>query len=220
VSAATGNRITPPERGQRLPAGQRRALIERAAVEVFAAQGFAGASLEEIAARAGVTKPLLYRHFASKLELYARLLESETNDLLAAVGAAATAHSDSQARLGSGIEAFFAHVEQRPFARRLLFRDPEAHGEAAAAHDRVQDRMTQTLASVLGSNPRLLARDPQRELTIELFAQLLKTALNGVAAWWLAHPDTPRQTIVERTLQLLAPGLRELEEPVPGNEDA
>jgi len=198
-----------------LPAAQRRALIEQVAIEVFAAEGFGGASLEEIAHRAAVTKPLLYRHFASKAALYVGLLEREMRDLLADVGAAVEDESEPEARLRAGVKAFFARVEQRPFARRLLFRDPEARGAAAAAHDRVQAEMTAALAALLGSNPRLLARDPERELTIELFAATLKTALNGVAAWWFAHPETARETIVARTMQLLGPGLRELEAPLP-----
>jgi AcrR family transcriptional regulator len=216
VDAATGNRLSPPPAGQRLPAGQRRALIEQAAVEVFASQGFGGTSLDEVARRAGVTKPLLYRHFTSKAELYVRLLEREMEDLLGRMATAVEAADDPEAQLQTGIAAFFSHVEERPFARRLLFRDPEARGEAAAAHDRVQSTMSRALADLLDANPRLLASDAQRELTIELFAQVLKTALNGLAAWWLAHPETLRETIVERAMQLLGPGLRELEEPLPG----
>lgn len=209
-------RATEPH--QRLPASQRRALIVEAALCVFGEHGYRGASLDEIARRAGVTKPLLYRHFSSKADLYVGLLGEEMDDMLAVVADAVADADEPEARLEAGVEAFFAYVEGRPFARRLLFRDPETHADAAAAHDRVQEAMTAALASLLAANPRLLASDPQRDLTIELFAQVLKTALNGVAAWWLAHPATPRATIVARTMQLLAPGLRELEEPVLGGE--
>lgn len=214
VDAATGNRIQPARR-QRLPASERRTVISRAAVEVFAERGFEAASLDEIARRAGVTKPLLYRHFASKTELYIRLLEDETDDLLRGVAAAVAAETDPLARLRAGIDAFFDHVERRPLARRLLFRDPDARPELAAAHERVQSEMTAALAGLLDSNPRLLASDPERELTIELFAHVLKTALNGIAAWWLEHPGTERRTVVERTMQLLAPGLDALQEAPP-----
>ena len=210
--AARSTSAAPPERPQRLPASQRRALIVQSALEVFAERGFAGASLDDIAHRAGVTKALLYRHFSSKSEIYVRLLERELDDLLAAVAAALDERADPADRLRAGIEAFFAHVEERPFARRLLFRDPEADVAAGAAQERAQAALSKTLASLLSSNQRLLAGDPQRELTIELFAQVLKTGLNAAAAWWLAHPGTDRETIVERTMQLLAPGLRELEE--------
>jgi AcrR family transcriptional regulator len=205
---------SPPGPQQRLPASQRRVLLVEAALEVFAEHGFGGASLDQIARRAGVTKPLLYRHFASKSEIYVRLLESEKEALLDAVAAAVEPVGEPEPRLRAGIEAFFDHVEQRPFARRLLFRDPEADDAAAAAHDEAHRAMTRALAALLASNPRLLASDPQRALTLELFAQVLKTALNAAAAWWLAHPETGRETIVERTMQLLGPGLRELEDPV------
>ena len=60
---------------RRLSAAARRELIERAATEVFAERGYAGASIDEIARRSGVTPPVVYDHFASKLALFTRLLE-------------------------------------------------------------------------------------------------------------------------------------------------
>ncbi|HEX5145426.1 MAG TPA: helix-turn-helix domain-containing protein, partial [Conexibacter sp.] len=68
---------------RRLPAAQRRELIERAATEVFAAHGYAGASIDAIARRSGVTPPVVYDHFASKLALFTRLLERTRDELLA-----------------------------------------------------------------------------------------------------------------------------------------
>ena len=72
---------TPPRR--RLPAAERRELIEQAATRVFAEHGYAGASIDEIARRSGVSPPVVYDHFASKLALFTRLLERTRDELLA-----------------------------------------------------------------------------------------------------------------------------------------
>jgi AcrR family transcriptional regulator len=72
---------TPPRR--RLSAAARRELIEQAATRVFAEHGYAGASIDEIARRSGVTPPVVYDHFASKLTLFTRLLERTRDELLA-----------------------------------------------------------------------------------------------------------------------------------------
>ena len=57
-------------------------MIERCATEVFAERGYRGASMSEIARRAGVTVPVLYDHFDSKIDLHRRLLERTRNELL------------------------------------------------------------------------------------------------------------------------------------------
>ena len=65
-----------------MPAAQRRELIEQAATSVFAERGYLGASIDEISRRAGVSAPVIYDHFESKLDLYRRLLERTRNELL------------------------------------------------------------------------------------------------------------------------------------------
>ncbi|HZV72966.1 MAG TPA: helix-turn-helix domain-containing protein [Conexibacter sp.] len=72
-----------PTPRRRLSAAARRELIERAATEVFAVRGYAGASIDEIARRSDVTPPVVYDHFASKLDLFTRLLERTRDELLA-----------------------------------------------------------------------------------------------------------------------------------------
>ena len=80
VRAATSRGEATPRR--RLSAAARREVIERAATEVFAEHGYAGASIDEIARRSGVTPPVVYDHFASKLDLFTRLLERTRDELL------------------------------------------------------------------------------------------------------------------------------------------
>jgi AcrR family transcriptional regulator len=70
--AANGDRVP---RGSRLPRKARRAQLLESALEVFVAQGYHAAAMDDIAERAGVSKPVLYQHFPGKLELYLALLD-------------------------------------------------------------------------------------------------------------------------------------------------
>ncbi len=194
-------------------AAQRRALLLDAAVAVFAERGYSGATLADVAARAGVTKPIVYRHFASKDALYVLLLEEHAAELVATVSRAVAGAAGGPAeQVRAGVAAFLAAVERRPFTRRLLFRDPEAGPEVVAAHARVHAEATAALAAALASDEALLRGDPGRGEALEMLAHVLQTSLNGVAAWWFAHPEVPREDVVERAMQLLWPGLRELRE--------
>ena len=69
-------------RTSRLPRGARRLQLLRAAQEVFVAQGFHAAAMDDIADRAGVSKPVLYQHFPGKRELYLALLEQQVGELV------------------------------------------------------------------------------------------------------------------------------------------
>ena len=167
--------------------------------------------MADIARRAGVTKPVLYDHFASKNALHAHLLRTHTDELIrrvaaAAASAAGTPGGDPRLQMYALVDAFFAFVEERPFARRILFDDPEAGPEPAAAHQRGQAAATKRIAVVLG-DAGVLAGAPRRAERLEMTAQALKAALNGLADWWLDHPDVPRERIVTHATQLLGNGL-------------
>lgn len=196
---------------RRMRPDERRRVVLRAAAEAFAEHGAAGATLDDVAHRAGVTKTLLYRHARSKDDLYAAALEAQADELAVAVGVALPAGDRLDAAGARAVlDAFLAFVETRPFARQLLFRDPEAGAATTAVHERVQARLTGALARALLADPTLLAGDPAREQALELAAQLLKTGLNGVAAWWWAHQDMSREAVADRALALLWPGIEAL----------
>ena len=199
-----------PRAARRIPAPERRELLLNAAAEEFAEGGYAGARLADVAARAGVTKSLVYRHFDSKAELYVGLLESRAAEVIAAVSAAVREEGSTEERFRAGVEAFFAALDRQPFSRRLLFRDPEADPDVAAAYDRVHAAAADALARALAADESLLQGDPDRGQALELLAYVLKTSLNGLAGWWFANPDVPRETLVERAMQLMWPGVEQL----------
>ncbi len=114
----------------RLPAEQRRRQLLDVACDVFAASGFYGTSMDDIATAAGVTKPVLYQHFPSKRALYTELLEDVGARLLGDMTAAARRATTGRQRVEEGFGAYFRFVTHNRAAFRLLFgasarNDPE-----------------------------------------------------------------------------------------------
>jgi AcrR family transcriptional regulator len=129
---------------QRLPATARREQILEVALDVFATAGFHGASMNDVAEAAGVTKPVLYQHFDSKRELYRALLDEVGDRLLDAIAKATAEAIDGKSTTELGFRAYFRWVAEDHAGFQLLFgpgtaRDDEfagviqrIHAEAAA----------------------------------------------------------------------------------------
>ena len=196
---------------RRLTAEQRRERIHVAASELFAARGYAATSIDQIAAAAGVTAPVIYDHAGSKRELYMDLLRAHAARLVEATTRVDLGASMEQA-LRSNTAAFFAFVEDHPAAWRMLFGDPAPDPEIAALQRQIQAAATTRLAEVLvGHAERLrLGVDLPRAQVDEMVAELGKSALNGLAAWWWEHRDVPRDALVAVALDVLWTGLERL----------
>jgi AcrR family transcriptional regulator len=91
----------------RLPRSARRSQLLGAAQEVFVAQGYHAAAMDDIAERAGVSKPVLYQHFPGKFELYLALLDQHADAMVGAVREALASTSDNKARVAATIAAYF-----------------------------------------------------------------------------------------------------------------
>lgn len=194
---------------RRYPAQVRRARILEGALQVFAKRGYAGASMAAIADACGITPAVIYDHFRSKAELHVTLLEAQAAELLATVGTAVDqAPPELRERMRAGVDAFFGFVEQRGFAWWLLFRDPPADPAIAGVYSRIQTEATAGIAAFLreAAPPDLLAQ-PDADRDLAMFAQLLRTAQNGLAAWWYDHPDTAREVLVDRVMEFCWLGL-------------
>ncbi|MGH2974142.1 MAG: TetR/AcrR family transcriptional regulator [Solirubrobacterales bacterium] len=201
--------IAAERRRRRLLPAERRQLILGGAMEVFAKQGYDGASMVQIADAGGVSPAVIYDHFSSKAKLAIELLELQTADLLRFVGGALDrAPGGTHAQMRAGVDAFFSYVEEHPFAWRMLFRDPPSDPEVAAAYRRLDGQATAAIAVFLESgDDGALATYPNPEQTAEIFAQALKAAQNGLASWWYEHPEVSREVIVERLLEFAWGGL-------------
>jgi AcrR family transcriptional regulator len=194
-------------RGQprrRLSAAQRRGRILAAARRVFAASGYDGASMSEVAAAAGITKPVLYDHFISKTELYGALLGSIRDDLLARGAQIASQPLTPEKRFRAGVEQFMRFTSEQPEAARLLLVPPAADPEALAIHREVQEGATVRIANLLGSIWR-----PPAGLSLLASAQYLKAGMHGLALWAMSHPELTVEDLVELVTRIAWHGLKE-----------
>src|SRR5712692_7016207 len=126
-------------RSNRLPRHERRRQLLDAALEVFVSQGYHAAAMDEIAERAGVSKPVLYQHFPGKLELYLALLDESVEALTDTVRAALASTTDNKQRVSATFTAFFDFVGSTGQAFRLVF-ESDLRNERA-----VRERLDSTM---------------------------------------------------------------------------
>lgn len=181
-------------------------------MEVFAERGYQEASMVEIARAAGITPAVIYDHFASKAELQITLLERQTEELLVFVGTAVAGEFENTGeRIRVGVDAFFTFVEENPYAWRMLFRDPPTDPAILSTYRRIHQQATDGIALFLkASAPPDLLDDPQADRDLEMFAEMLKMAQNGLAVWWYDHRDVPRRELVDRVLEFCWLGLEQI----------
>ena len=109
------------DKSARLPRDERRAQLLVAALEVFTVAGYHSAAMDEIADRANVSKPVLYQHFPSKLDLYLAVLDMHIDSLVFAIQKAIAANRENSARVAATVEAYFGFIDSEGEAFRLLF---------------------------------------------------------------------------------------------------
>jgi AcrR family transcriptional regulator len=135
----------------RLPAPARRRQLLEVARELFAARGFHATAMDDVAEAAGVTKPVLYQHFASKRALYVELLEDVGARLLEALAAATGGVGSRREQVEHGFAAYFRFVAANRAAFRLLFgasvrNDAEFSAVAQAVIEQIADAVTGLIA--------------------------------------------------------------------------
>jgi AcrR family transcriptional regulator len=203
--------VSTPTR-RRLTAEERRTGILDAALSAFSAKGYHATSLDDVAGEAGVSKALIYEHFSSKQELYADLIARNARELTQRVaGSLAGVEVESTAeRLATGLEAFFAFVEERRDAWRILFREA-SDPEASAVLDRMVEQVTAEVTVLIAQDPgaRRLTRVEDAH-SLRLLAEMLVGGAQSMANWWTEHPDVPRAHLVEIAMDFAWLGLERL----------
>jgi AcrR family transcriptional regulator len=164
----------------RLPKAARRRQLLSAAQQVFVAQGYHAAAMDEIAERAGVSKPVLYQHFPGKLELYLALLDDNVARLERGVRAALASTTDNRERVTAAIAAYVDFVDDEGGAFRLVFESDLSRDPAVAERvDRSLQSMVEEVAGVIAEDTGLSGAE----------AELLACGLTGLAQvsarWWL-----------------------------------
>ena len=159
-------------RGGRLPRDARRAQLLGAAQEVFVAQGFHAAAMDDIADRAGVSKPVLYQHFPGKLDLYLALLDSACDTVIDRCRTALASTQDNKLRVEATMAAFYDYVAGESGAFRLVFESDLTNEPAVRVHvERVTHECAEMIAEVIAEDTGL---PPEA-------ARLLAASLVGMA---------------------------------------
>ena len=137
-------------RGARLPRNERRAQLLDSALEVFVAQGFHAAAMDDIAERAGVSKPVLYQHFPGKLDLYLALLDASCDAIIDSCRTALDSTNDNKQRVTAAMQAFYDYMASHDGAFRLVFESDLTNEPAVrAAVDRVTSECAAMIAHVI-----------------------------------------------------------------------
>ena len=178
-------------RGLRLPRDARRTQLLESALEVFSVQGYHSAAMDEIADRAGVSKPVLYQHFPGKLDLYLALLDQSCDKIIDSAQKALDSTDDNKQRVAATMSAFYDYVSSAEGAFRLVFESDLTN--EPAVRERV-DRVTNECAALITHVIRDDTALPEEQ------ARLLAVSLVGMAQvsarYWLADTDgsTPADT--------------------------
>jgi AcrR family transcriptional regulator len=200
VSSASERQIK-----RRMPAPARRERIVAAALEEFAAGGYAGTSMGAIADRAGITRAVLYDHFTSKQALYLGLLEERNTAFLSHVGARITGSGDARERMRETIDTVFAFAESEPSSWRLLFGgDVSGEGKPARARRQVHVQLVGAVAALLAEDAETAGIDPA---SLEPIVEMLIAALRGAVEWRAQNPSVAREHLVDSAMELLWRGL-------------
>ncbi|MFJ9411791.1 TetR/AcrR family transcriptional regulator [Streptomyces sp. NPDC101393] len=186
-----------------------RTRIEDVAARLFAERGFAGTTIGEIAAEAGLSKPMLYRHFDSKQELHLALLERHRDELAAApIRELLDGEGELDVRLQAMFDAWFGHVQSHPYTWRMMFRDTTGDAEVQAFHRELQRRQRETDVALLRE---FVPGIPEDEL--EPLGEAIRSSLYGLALWWLDRPERPRAPLVAAMVRLTRGLIRTVEGP-------
>jgi AcrR family transcriptional regulator len=138
-----------------MPRQERRQQLFKAALEIFTARGYHAAAMDEIAERAGVSKPVLYQHFPGKLELYLALLDESIDTLVKTVGTALRSTSDNRDRVTATFSAYFDYVASQGEMFRLVFEsdlsnEPAVRERLDAADRKCADMISQVIKEDAG----------------------------------------------------------------------
>lgn len=176
-------------------------------MDVFSRRNFDGASIDEIAAAAGVTKPVLYDHFRSKEDLYIQVSKEIRGRLLSAGQQTIFPVQGLRARIRAAVDAFFAFAERNPAAIRILLSPPRSHQRLYRAVQVIQDEATASIREMMlaAGLPRPSQEVASQQLTVQV--EFIKRGLHALGQWRIEHPHVSRETLVEAVSKLICSGL-------------
>ena len=192
------------ERSGRLSAAARRAQLIEVGRAVFAETGYEATSVEEIAARAKVSKPILYGHFGGKEGLYAVVVDREVEHILGKI-AEAVSQGTPRDRLEQAVLAYLTYVQEHPQGFAVLLRDaPKQSSELPALMYDLADRISDVFTEQFGNAGYDAKLAP-------IYAHALVGMVAFVGQWWTESHKAPSiETVASHIGALAWTGLRHL----------
>jgi AcrR family transcriptional regulator len=177
-----------------MPRRDREQSILDAAGQVFA-RGYHGASMDQIAGLADVSKPMLYAYFGSKEGLYVAYVDRTGRELLARLAGATTPDDQPSVRLRAGILEFLAFIEEHRDGWQVLFGELTSIGPVVDEVAVLRRRIAEWIMAVLAGATRAQGHVP--DISVEATAHAIVGAGESLANWWLEHPDVRRDQVAD-----------------------
>lgn len=198
----------PQEERQRFPREERMEQTLKVAHDLFAKYGYAEATMDEIAATVGVTKPLLYAYFGNKERLYIACMERAGDALTTEIADAVAATDSPGEALGAGVRAFFGFLDSDRAAWAVLFDETlPRRGEIARRVDEYRGRIAELVSGSMVEQLPQDRRDAARA-EVEALSTAILGAAEALAHWWLRTEAMSAAEAAELLISTVEPGLR------------
>ncbi|QOC94673.1 TetR/AcrR family transcriptional regulator [Micromonospora craniellae] len=184
---------------KRLPRAVREQQMLDAAVRVFSRRGYHGASMDEIAEDAGISKPMVYAYLGTKEELFVACLHREGTRMMEAIAGAAVPDLPADERLWRGLRAFFGFVGAHRDGWSVLYRQARAEQPFAGELAEMRARMVEVVAGMLDHALRAEGR-MAAETELEVVAYALVGATESLADWLADHPEADPEKTATRMM--------------------
>jgi AcrR family transcriptional regulator len=203
--SSTSDKVT-----ERLPADERRESLLAAAAEIVRDAGSRQISVEAIATRAGVSKPILYRHFASRTALLEALIEERGAEMLRRLATRGAEGDDWDARTRDQIMAVLELARDDPAGWRLLFAEEFDEPELRRAQRALRARATRELAERYAAGGFITPPGMTRKQATTAAAAFVRAAIDGLVAWWEENPKVDADALADYATALVRRGVSPL----------
>ncbi|WP_235984975.1 TetR/AcrR family transcriptional regulator [Actinomyces trachealis] len=201
------SRATKPTKRTRMSASERREQLIDVSRTLFAEKGFEAASIEEIAQRAKVSKPVVYEHFGGKEGLYAVIVDRELTAIYSTITAALAPSTSTSASLvvERAALALLSYIEDSPDGFRIL---SAGNDRGAGTYSTLLADVAIQVSGILASQFQAHGLDPR---TAPLYAQMLVGIVAMPSQWWIENPAMSKEAVASHMVNLAWNGLRALE---------
>lgn len=211
---ATAEATVADAKRTRMSAAERREQLIGVGRTIFSQRGFQAASVEEIAERAGVSKPVVYQHFGGKEGVYAVVVDREVTALTSAITSALADAPHPRVAAEQAADAFLSYIEEREEGFRILVRDAPAGLTSGTFANVISDVAT-------AAEELLLREFEDRGFdrkTAPMYARMLVGATALVGEWWLDVREPSREVVAAHIVNLMWNGLKDLQpQPTPAH---